>query len=66
MFPWAYFVQEIPVTGEWNEIELPFSGFTSENMLPSVLNTGKIVSVAIVAAKKDFAADIQLSRLELY
>jgi hypothetical protein len=66
MFPWSYFVQEIPVSDSWREIDLPFTGFASENMLPAALNPRKLISLAIVGAKGDFQADIQVSRIEFY
>ena len=66
VFPWSYYAQEIPVSEEWSTVTLPFSDFEAENMRSSALNTGKLVSVAIVAAKKAFFADLNVDAVYLY
>ena len=66
VFPWSYYAQEIPVSGEWRTVTLPFSDFEAENMRSSALNTGKLISVAIVAAKRAFFADLNVDAVYLY
>jgi hypothetical protein len=66
VFPWSYYAQEIPVREEWSTVNLPFSEFEAENLRSNSLNTGKLVSVAIVAAKKAFFADLNVDAVYLY
>jgi hypothetical protein len=66
IFPWSYYAQEFPVSEEWTTVTLPFSDFEPENMRPSSLNTSKLTSVAIVAAKKAFFADVYVDSVYLY
>lgn len=60
VFPWSFYGQRIPVTGEWRTVHLPFRDFESENMLPSRLNPAGLRSVAIVAAKENFFSDLSV------
>lgn len=66
VFPWAYYGQTIPVTGEWQDHFLPFSDFASANMARSSLNPEKLVSVGIVAAYREFFADLEVDYIGLY
>lgn len=66
VFPWAYYVQKIPVATSWQTVYLPFDDFESENMIANRLNTGKLVSMGIVAAKQESEADLYVKRVELY
>jgi len=65
-FPWAYFEQKIPVSENWQEIRLPFSGFSSENMVKGSLDTKNLTSIGIVAAKKQFYADLEVDYIGFY
>lgn len=66
VFPWSYFTQEIPVSTEWNTVYLPFSGFEAENLRANTVNAGKLNSIAIVAAKRAFTADLFVDSIFLY
>jgi len=66
VFPWSYYAQEITVSEEWTTVTLPFSDFEAENMRSSSLNTSKLISMAIVAAKKAFFADLNVDAVYLY
>ena len=63
--PWQYFGAEFPTTENWEEVEIPFQKFKSENF-SSQLNAKKLRRIGIVAIKKEFQADIAVSRLEFY
>jgi hypothetical protein len=66
IFPWSYYAQSFTTTEQWSRVYLPFSDFKSENMLSSKLNPSKLLSVAVVAAKKEFIADLYVDSIELY
>jgi hypothetical protein len=66
VFPWAFYGQELPVTGKWSTVYLPFSSFRSENMVSSRLDPNRLVSVALVAAKREFAADLEVDWIAWY
>ena len=65
--PWSHYEQKLPVTREWRRLELPFSGFEPRNMLGRAApDSSRLRSVAVVAGKADFTADIQVRSIELY
>lgn len=66
VFPWSYYGQEFPVRDEWNSVYLPFSDFEAEYLRSSRLNTGKLVSIGIVAAKREFLADLYVDSVFFY
>ncbi len=66
VFPWSYYAQEFPVSDAWNIVYLPFSDFESEYMAASKLNTAKLTSIGIVAAKREFFADLYVDSVYLY
>jgi len=63
--PWQYFGAEFPTSENWEEIEIPFQNFKPENF-NGQLNVKKLRRIGIVAIKKEFQADIAVSRLEFY
>jgi hypothetical protein len=63
--PWQFFEAEFTANRKWEKVEIPFQQFKSEN-LRDQLNTKKLRRIAIVAIKKEFQADIAVSRLEFY
>jgi len=58
VFPWSYYAQEFAVSDAWYIVYLPFSDFESEYMRASTLNTAKLTSIGIVAAKREFFTDL--------
>jgi hypothetical protein len=65
--PWSHYEQKMPVTREWRRLELPFSDFEAQNMLGRAPpDVSRLRSVAVVAGKADFTADIQVRSIELY
>ena len=66
VFPWAFYGQALPVSEEWSTVFLPFEAFQSENMASSRLDPNKLVSVAIAAAKREFAADLEVDWIAWY
>jgi hypothetical protein len=66
-FPWAYYAAKLPVTEEWQRIEIPFESFEGEYMLGGGrMDVGRLRSVAVVAAKAEFDADIWVRSVSLY
>lgn len=67
MMPWSYYYSSFPLTTEWNDIYIPFEMFEEEGMfLFSGLDTRKLKSIAIVAAKSEFMADFSITQIGLY
>lgn len=66
VFPWSLYAQGFPVTGQWSTVYLPFTEFRSENMARSELDPRKLVSVGIVAAKREFRADLEVDWIAFY
>jgi hypothetical protein len=65
--PWAYYAAPIRVTENWQDVNISFSDFRSKGMaLSSRLNTKRIRSLAVVAAWKNFNADISIAEISLY
>jgi hypothetical protein len=66
VFPWSFYGQEFTVSEDWSTVLLPFAAFQSENMASSRVDPRKLVSVAIVAAKREFAADLYIDSISWY
>jgi hypothetical protein len=62
--PWQYYAAELPVSGEWQRIEIPFASFSGESIRRE-LDLSELVSLAIVGANHEFTADIDIRRIEL-
>jgi hypothetical protein len=62
--PWIYYSQPLPVTEEWRTVELRFDGFRGEST-SRPLDTSRLVSLAVVAAKREFSAFIEIDALSL-
>ena len=63
--PWQYFGAEFPTSENWEKVEIPFEKFKSENF-DAQLDAKKLRRIGIVAIKKEFQADIAVSRVEFY
>jgi Complex I intermediate-associated protein 30 (CIA30) len=63
--PWQYYEAAFRTGPDWTAVEIPFSAFTAEN-LAAALDTRKLTRLAVVAAKKAFAADVAVARIEIY
>jgi hypothetical protein len=66
VFPWAHFAARLPVSEQWRRVEVPFSSFEPQYMLGGRLDTSRLRSVAVVAAKAAFEADIWVRSVGLY
>jgi hypothetical protein len=67
LFPWSYYAQEFTVSGEWQTVYLPFDEFAPEGLRSSAtLNPDKLVSIAVVAAKREFSPDLYVDEISFY
>jgi|TARA_B110000014_G_scaffold260749_1_gene251132 hypothetical protein len=65
--PWQYYSYKFYATNEWETIELPLESFIKSNFYqPKSFKATNIRSIGIVAIGKDFDAEIDLARIELY
>lgn len=64
--PWAYFYQKFEASEEWSTVTLAFDSFEGENTVRNVLPADRLVSIAVVAAKEEMAADISISEISFY
>jgi hypothetical protein len=65
--PWSFFMAELPISGEWTEVFLPWSAFRKGDFGSFFgFDPRKLVSLAVVAYKKEFAADIYVSEVKFY
>jgi len=62
--PWQYYAAELPVSGDWQRIVIPFASFSGESIRRE-LDTTALVSIAIAGANHEFTADIDVRRVEL-
>lgn len=67
IFPWKYYSAPLLVSPGWVEIELPWTLFTGGDYgsVPG-LTVDKLKSVAVVASKAEFDADIEVSEIGFY
>lgn len=63
--PWQYYAAGFDAGPDWASVDIPFSAFEPENLRPA-LDTRKLRRLAIVAAKKAFAADVAVAKIEFY
>ena len=63
--PWQYYAAAFPTLEAWSTVEIPFSAFSPES-LSKALDTGSLLRVAVVAAKKAMQAEVEIARVELY
>jgi peptide methionine sulfoxide reductase msrA/msrB len=63
--PGQYYQAEFQVGGQWQEIKLPFGSFVPVG-LTRLLNPAALASIAVVAGKREFNADICISAIALY
>ncbi len=63
--PWQFYQADFKTNRSWQTIDLPFAAFKPAS-LKTPLNTKKLKTVAVVAIKKKFTADILIDNLYLY
>ncbi len=67
VLPWSFFMAPVPVSGEWQEVLIPWSQFKKGDFGSLfALNPAKLTSVAVVAYKKAFSASLDLARISFY
>ena len=64
--PWLYHYAEFEAPGDWTEIRLPFDSFKSDNVPMGNVRADRLVSIAVVAAKEQMMADIEVAELSFY
>lgn len=64
-YPKQYYQAEFATSGQWQEIKLPFRSFTPVAVAQQ-LNPVELMSIAVVAAGKEFNADIHIDEIGLY
>lgn len=65
VLPWQYYQAPFVATGEWREVDLPFSAFRGQNLRPA-LDPKRLRRVALVAAKLAGLAEVSLTRIAFY
>lgn len=64
-FPWQFYQADFKANGTWQEFKIPFSDFQPVS-LRKQLNIKKLKTVAIVAIKRRFKADILVDEIGFY
>jgi hypothetical protein len=65
--PWQYFHADFDAPGAWTQVELPFERFEGAGFtMGAALDPGRLRTLALVAIKRRFTADLAVSRIELY
>lgn len=63
--PKQYYQAEFAAMGQWQEVKLPFRSFAPSGVLQQ-LNPAQLTAVAIVAAGREFTADLFVDEIGLY
>lgn len=67
ILPWKYFSAPVPVTGEWRQVDIPWSDFVPGDYGRSgKLKVDRLKSLALVAYGKEFDAMIEMREIGLY
>jgi len=65
--PWSFFMARLPVTEGWQDISIPWQSFKKGDFGSFFsLNTSRLTSLAVVAYKKAFDAELEIERVSLY
>ena len=65
--PWQYYSYQFFASDEWQTIDLPLDSFDKSNFYqPKSFNAANIRSIGVVAIGKEYDAQIDLARIELY
>ena len=65
--PWQYYSYQFFASDEWQTIDLPLDSFDKSNFYqPKSFNASNIRSIGVVAIGKEYDAQIDLARIELY
>lgn len=65
-FPWAHFAAPLPNSPEWGEARIPWSAFEGQLTPFNTPRLDKMTSIAVVAAKEEFSARIDVREIGLY
>lgn len=65
-FPWAHFAAPLPNSPEWGEARIPWSAFEGQLTPFSTPRLNKATSIAVVGAKEEFSARIDVREISLY
>jgi len=66
-FPWSFYMAPLAVTGQWQEVRVPFSRFTKGDFGAFFsLDLAELASVAVVAYKREFSAKIDIREIGFY
>jgi len=63
--PWQYYETPLEIGDEWSRVRVPFSDFTGES-IRAELEPDRLATIAIVAAKAEFEADIYVRYVGFY
>ena len=67
MLPWKYYAAPVGVTAAWTAVDIPWSAFEKGDFgTMGKLNPSRLKSIAVVAAKKDFDALIDVREIGFY
>ena len=66
-FPWDRYIASFSPGDVWSTVEIPFNEFNKSNFyMPKKMNISKIRTIAFAAYGKDFQAELDLAKIELY
>jgi len=65
IMPWQHYEASFFADEEWQEVEIPFDQF-SPQLFRKSFDPKRLKTVAVVAGKKDFKADIAVARIAFY
>ena len=67
LLPWQYYQAGFQVTGDWDEVRLPFDAFKrSGRLLRSLPRAESLNSIAVVAYGRDHEAEIDVREVGFY
>jgi len=66
--PWQYYVATFTANDNWEILDIPFTSFqrVGPAYVPRKVKSSKVNWIAVVAYGKDFYAEVDLAKIELY
>jgi hypothetical protein len=65
VFPWQHYEATFKTNGAWQDVFIPFKDFKPIS-LRRAIKTSKLKTIGIVAAKKEFKADLYIQKVAFY
>lgn len=65
-YPWSFYGALLPVRNGWSELRVPFDALRGVAVPMGPFESGRILSIGLLAEGRDFEARLDIARVSLY